>query len=80
MAQLNTVWRLLVAGTFISTLATADTVANKGSSVDSVLINHTSQSAAGENVAVETGAIGVLGSAAWLVGLKLRKKLIPPRN
>ena len=79
MAQCNILRRLLVAGAFMGALATAQTIdVGDNPNGHSVSVNKTSHSAAAENVSIEAGAIGLLGSAAWLLGGRLRKRLQPP--
>jgi hypothetical protein len=75
MAQLGILRRLLVAGTFMTTLAMAATTAAGDVAAASAKTSH---AATAENVSVEAGAIGLLGSAAWLLGGRLRKRLQPP--
>lgn len=77
MVQLYVLRRLFVAGAFLTTLAMADTVADKRNS-NTASEHQTLHAAAVDNVGFEAGAIGVLGSAAWLLGGRLRKRLQRP--
>lgn len=65
MAQFYALGRVVVAGTLLTTLALAG-------STDAA---HNAETKA---VNIETYAIGILGSAAWLMSVRLKKRLNPP--
>ena len=77
MSQLNGLRKLLVAGAFVATLAMANTVDNEQKLQSGFNTYNTSHAAAVDH-SLEAGAIGLLGSAAWLIGGRLRKRLQPP--
>ena len=76
MAQFDILRRVLISGTFVTTLAVATPVADEHI-VRTGTVHKTTSHASVES-SVEAGAIGLLGTAAWLLGGRLRKRLQPP--
>jgi hypothetical protein len=67
--------RIIAAAVLTASLAVADTIGEDvGTNVRPIAMNAASHASAAQNVTTEIAAIGIVGSAAWLVGLGLRRR------
>ena len=75
MAHKYIVQRILIVSALTAGFGMASSLgSDEGAHVRPLAINAASQAAAAQNVSFEIGAIGLVGTAAWLTGLRLRRR------
>ena len=82
MTHWHIVQRILVGAVLTAGLAVADTIGEDvGTNARPTAMNTAAQTSA-QNVSTEIAAIGLVGSAAWLTGLGLRRRAFgaQPKN
>jgi hypothetical protein len=66
---------MIAAAVMTASLAVADTIGEDvGTNARPIAMNTAAQAAAAQNTSIEIAAIGLVGSAAWLTGLGLRRR------
>lgn len=75
MAHKYIVQRLLIVSALTASFGMAESLgSDEGAHARPLAMNTASQAAAAQSVSIEIGAIGLVGSAAWLTGLRLRRR------